>query len=396
MRVRARWIVAIGWSWLGLAGVAFAAPASAPSPVVQHYQAYRAAFEQGDLALAESEAARALAASVEQNGDAPPTAALALNLARLRLIRNQHSTAIEPARQALAIAEQHGDASGVDVHVARLVLGRAELPGGDVTAMERLLQAVRAAQGAPGMDDDAYPAAVELAIAAHDAGRYPLAREAWLASARFAKGSSINADYARARAKLGEATARIALFATVPVAPGRAPVREFEAADALLAEAMDLVHDQAVQSAAGGELTRAQALFGEAAALKAALSAKLHSDERDRWIKTEPKKRALEIGVTDPSLPQCERRLIARPEPDYPPAKRVKNGVGAVVMKALMDESGAVTRVQVAGAAGGQEFTDAVTAAARQWRVEKDDDSVAGCQMAREVFLIVAFRFSRD
>jgi TonB family protein len=91
-----------------------------------------------------------------------------------------------------------------------------------------------------------------------------------------------------------------------------------------------------------------------------------------------------------------ERRLIARPEPDYPPAKRVKNGVGAVVMKALVDESGAVTRVQVAGAAGGQEFTDAVTAAARQWRVEKDDDSVAGCQMAREVFLIVAFRFSRD
>jgi TonB family protein len=363
---------------------------------VQHYQAYRTAFEQGDLALAESEAARALAASVEQSGDAPPTAALALSLAKLRLIRKQHSTAIEPARQALAIAEQHGDASGVDVHVARLVLGRAELPGGDVAAMERLLQAVRAAQGAPGMDDDAYPAAVELAIAAHDAGRYPLAREAWLASARFANGSSINADYARARAKLGEVAARIAPFATVPVAPARAPVREFEAADALLAEAMDLVHDQAVQSAAGGELTRAQALFGEAAALKAALSAKLTSDERDQWINTEPKKQAAEIGVTDTSLPQCERRWITRPKPAYPPAKRVENGVGAVAMKALLDESGAVTRVQVAGAAGGQEFTDAVTAAARQWRVEKRDDSVPGCQMAREVFFTVAFRFSPD
>jgi hypothetical protein len=259
--------------------------------------------------------------------------------------------------------------------------------------MERLLQAVRAAQGAPGMDDEAYPAAVELAIAAHDAGRYPLAREAWLASARFANGSSINADYARARAKLGEVAARIAPFATVPVAPARAPVREFEAADALLAEAMDLVHDQAVQSAAGGELTRAQALFGEAAALKAALSAKLTSDERDQWIKTEPKKQAAEIGVTDTSLPQCERRWITRPKPAYPPAKRVENGVGAVAMKALLDEGGAVTRVQVAGAAGGQDFADAVIAAVRHWRVEKGDGAVPGCQMAREIFLSVAFRY---
>jgi TonB family protein len=172
-------------------------------------------------------------------------------------------------------------------------------------------------------------------------------------------------------------------------------VREFEAADALLAEAMDLVHDQAVQSAAGGELTRAQSLYGEATAFKAALGAKLTSEERERWTKTSPKREGTEIGVTDPSRPQCERRWIARPMPAYPPAKQVEGGVGAVVMKVLMDESGAVTRVQVAGAAGGQEFTDAVTAAARQWRVEKGDDSVPGCQMAREVFMAVIFRYPR-
>ena len=142
---------------------------------------------------------------------------LASNLAGVRLLLGRYSGAVEPARKALAIAESQGDASGVDVHVARLMLGRAEMPGGGAAAMDRLLQAVKAAQGVPGIDAEAYPAAVELATAAHDAGRYQLSSEAWVASARFAKGSRINADYARARAKLGEAVAR-----TVPIMKSQA------------------------------------------------------------------------------------------------------------------------------------------------------------------------------
>lgn len=43
------------------------------------------------------------------------------------------------------------------------------------------------------------------------------------------------------------------------------------------------------------------------------------------------------------------------------------------------------------GAAGGQDFADSVVAAARRWRVEKEDGAVAGCQVAREVFMAVTF-----
>jgi TonB family protein len=325
------------------------------------------------------------------HGDGAPTAALAVNLAGLRLIRKDHAAAVEPARRALTIAQAQGDASGVDVHVPQLLLGRAELPGGDAAAMERLMQAVREAQSVPGLDDAAYPAAVELAVAAHDAGRYQLAREAWVASARFAKGSSVNADYARARAKLGEASARAMPIATAPARSGRAGIREFEEIDALLAEAMDLVHDQAMQGPVGGELTRAQSLYGEATALKSALGAKLKSDGRGPWKETDEKKQGSEIGVTDPTRPQCERQWVTRPLPHYPPARQVAGGVGSVVMKLMLDEAGAVTRVQVAGAAGGQDFADSVVAAALRWRVETKEGSVPSCQMARELFMAVTF-----
>ena len=382
-------------AWLAPASAADdaagAPPAAAPSPVMQHYRAYRAALEQGNLAVAETEAASALAASSELNGDGPPTAGLAVNLAGLRLIRKEHAAAVEPARRALAIAQAQGDASGVDVHVPQLLLGRAELPGGDAAAMERLMQAVREAQGVPGMDDEAYPAAVELAVAAHDAGLYPLAREAWVASARFAKGSRVNADYARARARLGEASARVVPIAKVTAGPGRAPLREFEAIDALLAEAMDLVHDQAVKSEVGGELTLAQTVYGEATALKSALGAKLKSDQRGSWKETPPKEQEAEIGVTDNSRPLCERKVVAKPLPAYPPARVVAGGVGSVVLKVQVDDAGALSRVQVAGAAGGQDFADSVVAAARRWRVKNEDGAVPGCRMAGEFFMAVTF-----
>jgi TonB family protein len=373
------------------ANAAGAEPAAAPSPTVQHYQAYARALEQGNLPLAETEADSALAASVAQYGDGGRTAVLASNLAGVRLLLGRYSAAVEPARKALAIAESQGDASGVDVHVARLMLGRAEMPGGGAAAMDRLLQAVKAAQGVPGIDAEAYPAAVELATAAHDAGRYPLSSEAWVASARFAKGSRINADYARARAKLGEAVAR-----TMPIAKSQtggfgSRIREFEAIDALLAEAMDLVHDQAMHGEIGGELTRAQAVYGEAAALKNGLRAKHKSDQTGRWKETSPKKQANEIGVTEDSPPRCAIQWVTKPVPAYPPARFVADGVGSVLLKILVDEAGAVSRVQVAGAAGGKEFADSVVAAASRWRVEKKDDARPGCRMTGESFLIVTF-----
>ena len=157
---------------------------------------------------------------------------------------------------------------------------------------------------------------------------------------------------------------------------------------------MDLVHDQAVQGEIGGELTRAQAVYGEAAALKNGLSAKLKADQTGQWKETTPTKQANEIGVKEDSPPRCARHWVTKPAPAYPPARLVAGGVGSVLLKILVDEAGAVSRVQVAGAAGGQDFADSVVAAARRWRAEKKADAVPGCRMAGEVFMAVTFVFS--
>lgn len=390
--MRALFIGVAGSALLLLTRADAAEPAAPVSPITQHHRAYREALAQGNLALAETEAASALSASLELKGDAPPTAALAVNLASLRLVQGQPAAAIEPARQALAIAEKHGDASGVDIHHVRLLLGRAELPGGDEAAMERLLQAVRNAQNVPGLDVDAYPAAVELEVAAHAAKQYTIASEAWIASARFARGSRVSPEHARGRAKLGEAAARLAPLASSWPGPRRS-MAEFVAIDALLVEAMDFVHDQAMQGPVGGVLTPAQSVFGEAGALQRVIPAKLGPDERTRWQGKQSAKGGAEIGGSPGSPPRCERSWNKSPEPDFPLSKRVRDGVGSVVLKVMNDEAGAVTRVQVAGAAGGDEFVDSVVAAVRQWRARKADTAVAGCALAGESFLSVTFAY---
>jgi TonB family protein len=278
--------------------------------------------------------------------------------------------------------------------VARLLLGRAELPGGGAEAMDRLMEVVKDAQGIAGIDAEAYPAAIELAVSAYRAGRYPLSAEAWVASVPFAEGARVDVDFARAQAKLGEASARIMPIAKTPATAVRAPLREFEAIDALLAEAIDLVHDQAMRSEIGGELTRAQSVYGDAIALKSGLMAKLKSDQRGRWKQTPPKKQESEIGVVDDSGPPCARKLVAKPVPTYPPARLVIGGVGSVVLKILLDEAGTVSRVQVAGTAGGPEFAKSVFEAARRWRVEREEGAAPGCRMAGEFFISVTFVFS--
>jgi TonB family protein len=324
-------------------------------------------------------------------GDAPPTAALAVNLANVRLVRGEPAAAIEPARRALALAEKYGDASGVEIHAVRLLAGRAELPGGEKAAMDRLLQAVRDAQGMPGIQGDAYPAAVELAVAAHEARRYDVAREAWIMSARFARGSRISVEHALGRAKHGEAVARMAPLATAQFGARRKT--ELVEIDALLADAMDLVHDQAVQAAPGGDLTPAQIVFGEAGALKAAIPAKLDPDERKRWQGRESEQDDADIRLPG-STPRCEQEWKTQPKPSFPASKRVVGGVGSVVLKVLTDEAGVVTRVQVAGAAGGDEFAESVVSAVKQWRVSKADPAAAGCVLAGESFLAVTFVYS--
>jgi TonB family protein len=101
-----------------------------------------------------------------------------------------------------------------------------------------------------------------------------------------------------------------------------------------------------------------------------------------------------EIGVADDSPPHCARKVVVKPPPIYPPARFVIGGVGSVVLKILVDEAGAVSRVQVAGTAGGPEFAKSVVDAALRWRVEKGQDAAPGCRMAGEFFIAVMFVFS--
>ncbi len=382
------WILAL------LSASAAAGNPAAADKVMQHYRAYRTALEQQDLQLAETEAGSALAASVELYGDAGRTGVLAVNLAGVRLALKQNAAAIEPARRALAIAEVQGEESGVDVRVARLLLGRAELPEGGEAAMDRLMESVAAAQGVEGVDDEAYPAAVELAAAAFDAEAYELSRDAWIASARFAGGSRVNVDYARARAKVGEASAAIMMRATDRPAGSRAAqLAQFAPIDQTLAEAMDIIHDQAMQSEMGGELTLAQAVFGQALAWKYALKAKLVSEGRALPNPAKPQKEGTEIRPADDPRPSCDARTVGEPRPVFPPAQRVIGGVGSVALKILTDDDGKVTRAQVAGSVGGEAFKDSVVVAARQWHLEKLNSSVPGCRMAREYFMISSFAY---
>jgi outer membrane biosynthesis protein TonB len=205
----------------------------------------------------------------------------------------------------------------------------------------------------------------------------------------------VNADHARAIAKTGEAVAAFRLsepsLKEPPVGTRLVPEEEFALVDALLAEAMDLVHDQAVAGERGGELTPAQAAYAQAMAWKAALNSKLQSEGRPLKAEATTKKSGNEIGAGADPRPMCGGHVVTEPGPDFPPFKQLYERIGAVVLKLLTDEAGKVVRVQVAGTVGGKAFVNAVVDAARQWYFAPDGTPAPGCRMAMESFATVQF-----
>ena len=382
---------------------------AAPSPVMQHYRAYRAALDQGNLQAAESEAASALAASIEQNGDGGRTGVLAVNLAGVRLTLKDNAAAVEPARRALMIAETQGATSGVNAATARLLLCRAELPGGGEAAQDRLTQAIVAARGVADIEGEAYPATAELGASAYASGRYALARDAWATSRQFAGGSQVNREYALAVADIGEAMARFRLQekrparvstgallgspsdSTETAAARLTPAQEYAQIDALFTQAMDLLHDQAMAGERGGALTLAQGTYGQAIAWKSVLLAKLQSERHPMSKVAQPKHSRTEVAATGEQSQECKRRLVPEPAPKFPMAERVEGGVGVVVLKLLTDDTGKVVRAQVAGSVGGQAFLDSVTAVASKWTFAAEDPTDAACPLPRETFTAVSF-----
>jgi tetratricopeptide (TPR) repeat protein len=382
-----------------LGATAHAQPAAAPNPIVQHYRAYQAALDRQDLPAAEREAAAALQASVERYGDEGRTAVLALNLAGVRLMQKRYAEAIEPAAKAVALAESQGAATGVDPLVARLMLGRAELRQGGA-AVERLATTIERSLAAPDVATEAYDAAVELGAYAFDTRQYGVSHDAWRAAVQLAPAATNNSRVLAAAAQIGQAGAGIMQRATTTDgaragvnAAGRTP-NTYAAYGDLLVDAMDDLHDVAMQAAPDDGLTLAQNLYGQAMAWRGVVQAKLASDRvDDRPPGREPRKTALEIGAARFEGTPCVVQLVAEPPPRFPNEIASEGGVGSVVLKLKSDAQGAIERVQPAGAVGGQAFVDAVVAVAGEWRYDKGAGSPAGCRMQMERFVPVIYRY---
>ena len=392
---RHRWILATLLALI-VGDHALAQSPAAPSPMIQHYRAYAAALERGDLVTAETEAAAALAASVEKYGDGGKTAVFALNLAGVRLVQGKYEAAVEPARKALALAEAQGDASGVSTLAARLILGRAELPTGGYAAEQRLVRALEEASKAPDLAGEAYPAAVELAIHTFDAGHFDTTRQAWNMSLGFAAGSAESAELVRARALTGVAAAGIMDIAAVaprqqlgtriPVADDR--ILQY---DQVLIDAMGSIRDQASEASPDGRMSRAQLVYAQAYAWQSALYAKLASEGRRLPVRSSNAHVVAEIGASRHGAPACPVKLRAEPSPTMPPVEQMNGRIGSVVLRISVDEAGSMTQVEVAASVGGPAFVESVMSVARQWRYEKLDDAPAGCRMTRQDFLGVRY-----
>jgi tetratricopeptide (TPR) repeat protein len=379
--------------WL-LAGPAVAAT---PAELIKtHYQAYDAALERGDLASAEKEAASALAASQEGYGDGGRTAVLALNLAEVRLAQNKNREALEPARQALRLAEKNGPASGVDDRVARLALARIELRTGDKTAFERLQKAVAVAVAAPELARGAYPGAVDLAVSAETLRRYDDASVAWGNIASIARRQPDFPPLLLARAQIGEASNAFLALAgreRIPTTGSRvkAPSTEpYEKLDAALALVMQSTAPAAATPGPTSAPTEAQVVYAQAMGWRAVIESKLKIDRRPADLGE--KLGELDIGPARFPLPRCDVSIVAKPTPIIPGSIRFSGGIGAVVLKLMFDEQGKVKDMSVATTLGGPDFTKAVTDVAGQWRIEKADPDATGCRLARESFLNLVYR----
>ena len=110
-----------------IAAIAMLAPQAhaQQSAVMQHYRAYEAALQQGDIPTAAREAQAALAASEARDGDGGRTAVLSLNLAIVRLMAREYGAARAASERALVLGR--AGATGVNEPLAELISARAAL-----------------------------------------------------------------------------------------------------------------------------------------------------------------------------------------------------------------------------------------------------------------------------
>lgn len=367
------------------------AAAAQTSPIVQHYRAYLAALERGDLDAATSEAQAALAASEARDGDGGRTAVLAFNLANVHVQAGRYLEAEPLAQRALALAR--GGAQGVDPVLARIVIARTGLAlnGGSRLGHEAASELAALLATPTLTSEDVYTPAAQLGNWALTHGEYELARDAWSLAAGHPDGSAFGEAYGLGRARTNEA---VAIIASELDDGRRISQDDGDAAHALLSEAMRVLYPL-TREVPGLQLTVAQQAYSEARVWLSALESKLHAD--GRRVPEQPAEAQgdadgmSEIGPADLTRPRCLMRLVAQPTPRFPSIYQV----GSVMLFLRIDAEGEVAHFQIAARAGSEEFAEAVERVAGRWRVERLDTSAPNCRMESNVLQLIRFVAAR-
>lgn len=367
------------------------------SPIVQHYRAYLAALDRGDLEEATIAAQAALAASEARDGDGGRTAVLALNLASVQLMRTQYADARSSAERALALAQS--GAEGVDPLLAQVVIARAGIGvGGSSRAGQDAATALSALLASPDAqalsDADLYLAAAQLGNWGISNRNFDVAQNAWAIAGAHPAGSPLGESFGLGRARTNEALAIIAAELGQR-GTHRIDRDDAETAHALLSEAVRILSPLAQVESPGLELTVSQQSFAVARAWLLALGAKMQVDGLrvpEAPVEAQGDADGLsEIGPLDLGRPRCLMRIVPDPVPRYPELSQV----AAVVMFFRINASGEVVHHQVAARAGAEEFADAIERVAGRWRAERLPESAANCRMESSVLQSVRFVIPR-
>lgn len=375
-----------------------ASSAQTQNPVTQHYRAYNAAMQRGDLAAAEDAAALALAASEARDGDGGATVVLAANLAQVRLDRGRAAEALGPAQRARQLAESNAN-SPVNPNYARLLVGRAELSRA-VANEPSLIGAIQAAEAAGGFEAEVYDAGLMLGQWALEHRRFAIAADAYGAAVRASAGEEEGQAIARASALVGRGAALLLAdrgreSGTQRNSGGQATRlidRPSEDAPRAFVEALRLVAPLAARPAPGNALTRAQNTYASALAWNYVSVSWFRSMGFDLPADVRDARGGMLLDLApDDGKPACAYSLVSDPDPRYPPEAEMDFGVGAVTLRAITDATGAVQEMRPVAGAGGQQFIDAISAVAGRWRLRRREDTPPDC--SAQVMLFIPFYF---
>jgi len=323
---------------------------------------------------------------------------LALNLATVRFLKGDAAGALTPGRRALALAEARGEAAGVPLTLAHLVVGRAELSIDYDTGAPRLRAALEAAQAERLAPEEIYDAAVELGQQSFGRAQFGAAVQAFGIAANYAEGARFPRDFALGRARVGQAAAMLMEDTS---SDRRARLQQATADEARphVYEALSLLRPLAEIESVDGQMTLAQRAYAEALAWQGALHAKMRSDgmrfaqlpyaEGDADGASE-----VDIAAAAMGRPRCLVKLSFRGA--LFPARALDDGaIAGVAVLFTIDERGEIVSAETASIVGRDEFARAINNSARLWSVSRHEDSVPDCRMAMRVLRSVSFGFER-